>query len=230
MTPDVGLAAASALWLGILTTAGPCGLAANAAALLYLAQAAGTPKRTLVGGIFYTLGRAATYAALGSAICAGALSAPSASTFLQKYANMLLGPVLILSGMTMTGLLRMDARFLCAPARIFERQGAGKSIVAALLLGIVFGLSLCPLGAVQFFSMITLAIDRGSPHLLPVLYGVGTGLPVLLFAVLLAASLQKAARASHAMAKIERRSREVTGAIFIVLGLYLCINLMRPDL
>jgi cytochrome c-type biogenesis protein len=228
VNPDDGLAAASALWLGILTTAGPCGLAANAAALLYLAQAAGTPKRTLVCGAFYTLGRGATYAFLGSAICAGVLSAPAASALLQKYANMLLGPVLVLSGMVMADLLRIDARFLCAPARIFERQGAGKGMVASLLLGIVFGLSLCPLGAVQFFSMITLAINSGSPLLLPALYGIGTGLPVLLFAVLLAAGLQTAAKASRAIAKIERRAREMTGAIFITLGLYLCITLMRP--
>lgn len=228
MIPDQGLAAISAMWLGILTTAGPCGLAANAAALLYLAQAAGTPRRTLVAGAFYTLGRAATYATLGAAICTGALSAPTASAFLQKYANVLLGPVLVLSGMVMAGLLKIDARFLCTPARVFEMQGAGKGMIAALLLGIVFGLSLCPLGAVQFFSMITLAINGGSPFALPILYGIGTGLPVLLFAVLLAAGLQRAARASRAIARIEHRAREITGAIFIALGVYLCITLMSP--
>ncbi|HPA16876.1 MAG TPA: aromatic aminobenezylarsenical efflux permease ArsG family transporter [Verrucomicrobiae bacterium] len=226
MTPGPGIAAATALWLGILTTAGPCGLAANAAALLYLAQAAGTPRRTLVGGACYTLGRAGTYAALGSAICAGALSAPAAAALLQKYANMLLGPVLILSGMLMVGLLRIDARFLCAPARVFERRGEGRGMAAALLLGIVFGLSLCPLGAVQFFSMVTLAINVGSPFFLPALYGIGTGLPVLLFAALIAVGLQRAARASGAMAKIERHSREITGAVFIAVGLYLCVSLM----
>lgn len=222
-----GIAAASAFWLGILTTAGPCGLAANIAALLYIAQAAGTPKRTLVAGALYTLGRAATYAALGSAICFGLLSAPAASAFLQKYVNMFLGPVIVLAGMMMVGLVRFGWGALCAPAHIFERGGAAKGMLASTGLGIVFGLSLCPLGAVQFFGMITLALERDSPWLLPALYGIGSGLPVLVFAVILSGGIQRAARASGAMAKFEHRARVATGTIFIALGLYQCIRLMR---
>ncbi|MCC6353534.1 MAG: sulfite exporter TauE/SafE family protein [Verrucomicrobiae bacterium] len=228
MTSADIVAGASALWLGILTTAGPCGLAANAAALLYIAQAAGTPRRTLVAGACYTLGRAATYAAIGSAICAGSLSAPAASAFLQKYANMLLGPVLILSGMVMVGLLRLDARFLCQPAKFFEGGASGRGVVAALALGILFGLSLCPLGAVQFFGMIALALERKSPALLPALYGIGTGLPVLAFAIMLSGGLQRAARTSRAVAQFEARARGLTGAIFILLGVYTCLNFIRP--
>lgn len=220
------IAAASAFWLGVLTTAGPCGLAANVAALLYLAQAAGTPRRTLVAGLFYTLGRMITYAGLGWVISAGLLSQPAASVFLQKYSNMVLGPALILSGMIMAGLLKIDLALLCKPARIFDARGEPAGMAVALLVGAILGLSLCPVGAVQFFSMIGLAINAHSPLLFPMLYGAGTGIPVLVFAVLLTGGLQKAARGSGLMAKLERRARLVTGAVFIVLGVYLCALLM----
>lgn len=226
MTGTGGLAATSALWLGILTTAGPCGLAANTAALLFIARAAGTPSRTLLAGALYTIGRAATYAAIGSAICLGLLSAPAAAAFLQKYVNLLLGPVLVLMGMAMCGMIRLPGGALCAPSRLFEDDGPGRGLVASLILGVIFGLTLCPLAAVQFFGMITLALDRGSPWLLPALYGIGTGLPVLVFAAILAAGLQRAARASGGIAAFERRARPWTGAIFIALGLYACARII----
>lgn len=219
-------AAASVLWLGVLTTAGPCGLAANVAALLYLAQAARTPQRTLVAGIFYAIGRMVTYALLGCVIAEGSLSGTTASIFLQKYSNMALGPILILSGMVMTGLLKIDIPALCRPSRIFERGRPAVGLTSALFAGVILGLSMCPLGAVQFFSMIGLAVSAGSPIAFPALYGVGTGIPVLAFAVVLAGGLQKAARASGLIAGIERHAREITGALLIMLGLYLCVLLM----
>jgi cytochrome c biogenesis protein CcdA len=52
-------------------------------------------------------------------------------------------------------------------------------------------------------------------------YGLGTGLPVVVFSLLIAAGTNKLGRAFNAMSTIDRAARPVTGVIFILAGLYL---------
>ena len=57
------------------------------------------------------------------------------------------------------------------------------------LLGTVFALSFCPVSAALFFgSLIPLSIKYDSRVTLPAIYGIGTALPVLVFAVIIALS------------------------------------------
>ena len=60
----------------------------------------------------------------------------------------------------------------------------------------------------------------GSTVVLPLIYGIGTALPVLLVAFLLAYSAQSVGRAYNVMAKVEWWARMTTGWLFIGLGIY----------
>jgi len=55
---------------------------------------------------------------------------------------------------------------------------------------------------------------------LPSVYGLGTGLPVFLFAVLIAVGAQRVGRAFNALTAFEKWARTVTGIVFIGLGIY----------
>jgi len=56
--------------------------------------------------------------------------------------------------------------------------------------------------------------------LLPLLFGLGTGLPVIVFSFLIAFSVQKVGQAFQIVQKIEKVSRKVVASIFILTGIY----------
>ena len=98
-------AAGTALWLGILTSISPCPLASNIAAVSFIGRRLGSPRHALLAGTLYTLGRMTSYLVLGALIVTSLLSVTEASLFLQRHLNRLLGPLLILAGMFLLGLL-----------------------------------------------------------------------------------------------------------------------------
>ncbi|MFH1148362.1 MAG: aromatic aminobenezylarsenical efflux permease ArsG family transporter [Pseudomonadota bacterium] len=213
--------AAMALWLGILTSISPCPLATNITAISFIGKQLGSPYQVLVSGLFYTIGRMVTYFGLSIFLVAGLLSIPELSGFLQKYMNKLLGPLLILVGMFLLELLQFG--FFSGPAASEKmRARAGRAgIWGAGFLGIVFALSFCPVSAALFFgSLIPLSVKHQSSFVLPSLYGIGTGLPVSVFAVLLAFGARSVAAAFNRLTKVEWWIRRITGVIFILVGVY----------
>ena len=219
MEPSL-LAAATAAWLGILTSISPCPLATNLVAISFISRNVATPGRVFWTGMLYTLGRTLTYAALGALLVGSVLSIPQVSMALQYWMNRLLGPILIVVGMFLLDLLRLNfstslmSNSLQQRAQSWGTWGAG-------LLGMIFALSFCPVSAALFFgSLIPLSLKADSPVVLPALYGIGTGLPVALFAIGLAAGVQTLSAALNRLRLIERWARRATGAVFIAVGLY----------
>ncbi len=208
----------SALWLGLLTAASPCPLATNIAALSYIGREATRPGRVALAGAGYTLGRMLAYAALAALIVASLLSAPGVSYALQKYMNKILGPLLIVTGLVLVGLLQL--KFNVGVSEKLQRRLAASGVVGALLLGVVFALAFCPVSAALFFgSLLPLSVKAGSRFALPLVYGLGTGLPVLVFGVLMAWGVERVGTAFNWMARIEKWARVITGVVLIAVGL-----------
>jgi cytochrome c-type biogenesis protein len=212
--------AASALWLGILTSISPCPLATNVVAISYVAKRVGRTRLVLTSGLLYIAGRMLTYLALGVVLVAGLLSIPELSQFLQKYINIFLGPILILTGIILLGVIRFSTRGTGLGDRMRARV-EGYGIWGAGLLGILFALSFCPVSAALFFGSLTpLAVKYNSRFLFPLLYGLGTGLPVILFAFVIAFSTQAVGRLFDRLTQIELWARRITGGVFILGGIY----------
>ncbi|MDD5705493.1 MAG: sulfite exporter TauE/SafE family protein [Kiritimatiellae bacterium] len=68
--------AATALWLGILTSISPCPLATNVAAMGFIGRRTDSARGALWIGVLYTLGRALAYAVLGMLVVNGLLAFP----------------------------------------------------------------------------------------------------------------------------------------------------------
>jgi len=217
---DILIAFGTALWLGILTSISPCPLATNVAAISFLSKKITHPFFVLLSGIAYTLGRMITYAALGFILINSILSIPQVAQFLQKYMSIAIGPILII-----TALILLDVIKLNLPGLSLSHKQHNKLVEAgapgAFLLGAVFALAFCPVSAALFFgSLIPLALQSKFGPMLPFIYGIGTGLPVLIFAVAIAAGVTSLSRWFQNIAKIEYYARKITGVIFILAGLY----------
>lgn len=210
----------SALWLGLLTSVSPCPLATNVAAVSFVSRRFSHPAAVLAAGVLYTLGRVLTYTLLGALIVAGLINASRISFFLQFSMGKFLGPAMILVGMVVLGLIPLPLPKGGALARMGERAG-NWGHPGSLFLGILFALAFCPVSAALFFGgLVPLAVEQGSLFLLPTLYGIGTGLPVALFAILFAFGLKKVGQIVHHMASIELWARRITGVIFVLIGIY----------
>jgi len=217
------LGALSALWLGILTSISPCPLATNIAAVSFIGRRVGRTRVVFLTGLLYMLGRMLTYVVLGILLVTSVLSIPQVSHILQKYMNKVLGPILIFVGMILLELIRVNISGSGLSEKMQKRVEAG-GIWGAGLLGIVFALSFCPISAALFFgSLIPLSVKCGSGFTLPALYGLGTGLPVFLFAVLIAFGAQSVAKAFNKLTQIELWVRRATGGVFILIGIYYCL-------
>lgn len=231
MTADLLMLWPTALWLGFLTSISPCPLATNIAAVSFLGRRVKKPLHVLASGLMYTLGRTLTYVLIGVFLVESLMNAPWLSQALQKYMNLLLGPLLIVVGMTLTGLISFIPGSAGLSASIQNRiQTSG--ILGAGLLGVLFALSFCPTSAALFFgSLIPLALNQQSGLLLPALYGIGTGLPVLVFALLLAFGARWIGVAFNRITEFEKWARLITGILFILVGGYFCLtHIFRIDL
>ncbi|MCX5686626.1 MAG: aromatic aminobenezylarsenical efflux permease ArsG family transporter [Candidatus Omnitrophica bacterium] len=210
----------TALWLGILTSISPCPLATNIAAVSFLSKRIAHPKTVFFSGIFYTIGRMLAYAILGFLIVKSALSVPLTANFLQKYMNRVLGPALIVTGLFLLDILKFNIPGLTISEK-HQNKLVGSGIFGACILGFIFALSFCPVSAALFFgSLIPLALNHEYGLSLPLIYGVGTGIPVLVFAIGVALGITSLSRWFHKMVKLEIYARKITGVIFVAIGIY----------
>jgi len=214
----------SALWLGILTSISPCPLATNIAAISYIGRKVGNGRQVFLTGLLYTVGRTLAYLVLAVVLVASMLSIPQVSLFLQKYMHLVLGPLLIVVGMFLLGLIELNMGGGGMGEGLQKRVDA-MGVWGALLLGVVFALTFCPTSAALFFgSLVPLSLKVNSSVALPIVYGIGTALPVMVFAVLLATSAQSVGKAYNVLAKIEWWARMVTGWIFVLVGIYFSLK------
>ncbi len=224
MISDLMTGAAAALWLGLLTSISPCPLATNIAAVSFIGKRVGSISGVLLSGVLYTAGRMAAYAVISMIVVTGLLSIPDVAMFLQRSMNAILGPILVVTGVILLGTFRFPSSGGGFLAKMGEKAGT-LGIWGALLLGILFAVSFCPVSAALFFgSLIPLSVQHGSRVLFPCIYGIGTGLPVLVFAVILAFGAHTVGALYRRLSLFELWARRATGIVFIVVGLYLAVK------
>jgi cytochrome c biogenesis protein CcdA len=216
--------AGAAFWFGVLTSISPCPLATNLTAISYMARTINHPRRVLLSGLLYTLGKVVAYTVLAALLVASALSIPAISMGLQRYGNRFLGPVLIVVGMFLLDLLSLPTPSGGVSPRLQQRADTA-GIWGAALLGFVFALSFCPTSAALFFgSLLPLALKAQSRFLLPALFGIGTALPVIVASVVLTLGGKATSRFFEKMTSLELWVRRATGVVFVLVGIYYCLK------
>ncbi|MCM1010551.1 MAG: aromatic aminobenezylarsenical efflux permease ArsG family transporter [Fusobacterium sp.] len=210
----------TSLWLGILTSISPCPLATNIAAVSFISKNIETPQKTILSGILYTLGRILTYVILGAILVTGLLAIPSVANFLQNYINKIMGPLLIIIGLLLIDVIKLNFSFGVNNGN-FTEKFKNSTLWGSFLIGVIFALSFCPVSAALFFgSLTTLAIEHHSRLVLPLAYGIGTGLPVVIFSIIIAFAVHKVGEIYNSVVKFEFWFRKITGTIFIIAGIY----------
>ena len=210
----------TAFLLGVLTSISPCPLATNITAIAYISKEIKTAKHTLLNGIFYTLGRGASYMILATLIYFG-LSSFQISSIFQGWGDKILGPVLIIIGLIMFGVIKINLGKDGEKTEKIKLWLSQKGFFGSFLLGMFFALAFCPYSGVLFFgALIPLVLKSAESLLLPPIFAFGTGLPVILFSFLIAFSIQKLGQVFQIMQKIEKVMRYSVATIFLLAGAY----------
>ena len=90
-----------------------------------------------------------------------------------------------------------------------------------LLLGIVFALAFCPYSGVLYFGMlIPMTVSSVSGLYLPAVFALATGIPVIIFAWLIAFSIGSLGNVYNKLKVFELWFRRVIAALFIIVGIW----------
>jgi cytochrome c-type biogenesis protein len=209
----------TAIILGLMTAISPCPLATNISAIGFISRNIENRRRVFINGLVYTLGRAISYTGLALIIFFGA-SKMHVSMIFQGWGERLLGPVLILVGLLMLDIIKIKLPGFSGLTDKIGENGKG-SYWSTLLLGMVFALAFCPYSGVLYFVMlIPMTVTSASGLYLPVLFAIATGLPVIIFAWLLAYAVGNVGKLYNRIKLFELWFRRVVSVIFIAVGIY----------
>jgi cytochrome c biogenesis protein CcdA len=210
----------AAFALGLLTAIAPCPLATNITATAFIAKTINNKRKVVLSGLLYTLGRMFSYTFIGALIYFGASKFQVAKLF-QGNGEKYIGYVLIIIGLIMLNVIKLNFikgfNFTEKLSETFKTKG----LLGSFLLGALFAMAFCPYSGALFFAMLipmTLASNEGL--LLPVVFSIGTGLPVIFFAFVIAFSMEKLGNYFKTITKIEKVMRIIAALTFIITGLY----------
>jgi cytochrome c-type biogenesis protein len=215
------MAIVAAFFIGLMTAVSPCPVATNITAIAYVSRRIENNKHTVLVGFLYTMGRAVAYIGLASLIVYTGLNTQQVALFLQAYGEKLLGPFLIIIGLVMLEAVKFN--FIKGGNRIndLKTKLADKGYLGGFLLGGIFALTFCPFSAVLYFGMlIPLALKTNDAFIVPLVFAIATGLPVIVASILLVKSVSTLGRLMNKVQTFEKIMRKFVGVVFIFIGAY----------
>lgn len=217
------LPALTALILGLMTAISPCPLATNITAIGFIGRDIENRNRVFYNGLVYTLGRALAYTLLALIIFLGADQFAVSGIF-QRYGKKIIGPALIVIGLFMQGAFKINFPGVSRFTSRFEENGT-KNYWDVLLLGVLFALAFCPYsGVLYFWMLIPISISSASGLYLPVVFAVATGIPVIIFAWLIAYTVSGVGTVYNKLKTFEIWFRRFISVLFIIVGVYYVIT------
>lgn len=210
----------SAFVLGLMTAISPCPLATNITATAFISKNISSKRKVFLSGLLYSLGRGFSYTAIGLILYFGA-SKFHIARFFNQNGEKYLGPLLIIIGLIMLNIIKLNFLSKSNFQEKLSEKFKNKGLVGSFLIGIIFALAFCPYSGALFFGMlIPMTIASVNGLYLPIVFALGTGLPVILFTYLIAFTVGKVGVFYKRITKIEKVMRTIAGIVFILTGLY----------
>ena len=209
----------SAFLLGLMAAIGPCALTTNITAIGFIGKDLKSRRQVFYNALYYTLGRAITYISIGILFFVGG-SQFHLSKFLQHWGEQLIGPVLIVIGLVMLDVILLKfPEIFSFQQKMENRKDWG--FWSSLVMGILFALAFCPYNGVLYFGLlIPMSISSVWGLYLPAVYALATGLPVIVFAWIMAFSFSKLGKVFNRLKLFEIGVRRIVALLFIGAGCY----------
>ena len=217
----------SSLLLGFLMILDPCTLFTSIAAIGYIDKAIDNRRRVLKNGWMFVMGKLVTYTLMAIPFIMGART-DGIKHLLQHWGEPLLAAFMIICGVLLLFTGHHHHEHDHGMSKWLKSVDSQSSGFWSFMLGIFFAIAFCPHRLVYFFTMVDLAISlpMGWNWLLPMVFGIGTGLPIMIIAWLIAYSVVPMAKVKEKLHHIEKWVRYVSAVLFIGFGIYLSVHLL----
>jgi len=210
----------SAVVLGLIGATSPCQLTTNLGALAWASAKPGGGRPVLLT-LAYVAGKMSVYTLVGGGVILAGLQLQAASIPVVIVARKALGPLMILIGLGLLGLWRFRlglGQVLAHRLRErFKAPGAG----GAYLLGVAFSFAFCPTLFWLFFGLtVPLALRSAGGWAFPGLFALGSSLPLLAIAGLVAAGAGAAEVVAGGMRRLGPPVRVGAALILLLAGVH----------
>lgn len=202
--------------LGIVGAMVPCQFTGNIGAITLYGNRSVQTGIAYKEILFFILGKIVAFTSLGLIIWILGTEVKSVLTLYFPWIRKLMGPILILIGVFMSGFIKMswNIKLIQIPEKYFKEGKLG-----AFLLGLSFSLAFCPSMFIIFFVTF-MPIVLAAPYglILPSIFALGTSVPLLLAIFLIwYFSINKAVMKNGR--KIGAVIQKIAGIFMIVLGI-----------
>ena len=207
-----------------MTAISPCPLATNITAIGFISKDIDNRPKVFLNGLIYTLGCCITYTGIGL-VFYYSIGQSEFSGFIQLWGEKILGPLMFVIGLFMLGILKLKIPGIGSLTEKMENKSR-TGFWGVLLLGIVFALAFCPYSGVLYFGMlIPMTVSGPSGLYLPIVFAIATGIPVIIFAWLIAFSVGKIGNLYNKIKTFELWFRRIVAMLFIAVGIYYSVRL-----
>ncbi|UPM56126.1 sulfite exporter TauE/SafE family protein [Gottfriedia acidiceleris] len=168
----------AAFVLGVVGTLAPCQLTGNMGVIMIISN--DTLKKTIPWkNMFkFILGKIVAFGVLGGLTWWFGRQFSSNIVFLFPYTRKLMGLTIILSGLLLLGFFNKQLAKILLYKPIFRFTAKSNYFI----IGILFSLAFCPtMFSLFFFTLMPLSFTSIIGYLLPLLFAMGTAIPLLLF-------------------------------------------------
>ncbi|HDX9613065.1 TPA: sulfite exporter TauE/SafE family protein [Bacillus toyonensis] len=206
-----------AFLLGIVGTLAPCQLTGNISAITIYGNQSLQNGRTWKHILLFILGKVIAFTTLGLLVWLLGKEIQQILTLYFPWLRKLIGPLLIIMGVVLSGIIQGRNFFSTIFPITFIRK---QNEVSSFLLGFFFSLAFCPTMFVLFFgTLIPLSLTSNYGYLFPTFFSIGTALPILVLLSIISylglnGTLLKKSR------KIGKNIQRIAGVLLILIGLY----------
>jgi cytochrome c biogenesis protein CcdA len=134
----------ASFFIGLMMAISPCPLVTNITAIAYVSKKIGSGIQTLLTGLVFTAGRMVTYVAIASSIVFTGLTAQAIALPLQRYGDLVLGPLFLVIGILMLDVISFPTSFGGDRLSALRENLSDQGYLGSLLLGALFALSYVP--------------------------------------------------------------------------------------
>lgn len=213
----------TALLLGLVGATSPCQLTTNASALAYVSRNLNDRKSMLRQTFAFVGGKVFVYTLVGGAVIFLGIQMTSAYTAIPVilFVRKAIGPLLILAGLYFLGYLRFRVSIGDRLSEWMKSRIPQKGIWGAYGLGSAFALAFCPTLLWLFFGLLVpLGIQTTGGVFLPAVFALGTVIPLLFLALILADGTDMMKKKYlKGVRSINRAAAKVAAVIFILAGI-----------
>ena len=215
----------TAFLLGLLTILDPCTLMTSITAISYIDREINNRRKVLVNGLMFVLGKLTTYVLLSLPFLLGAQTT-GLQELLGRWGEPVLAGFMLLCGIVLLFSGHHHHEHDHGISRMLQNADSDTSWLWSFILGIFFAIAFCPHRLVYFLTMIdvTLTLPSTWNWLMPVVFSLGTGLPIMLIAWLVSYSAVNIAKLTSRMGTFEKWFRHICAILFLILGTYLAVH------